>query len=354
MMKKYKWKLIVSSVLILLPVFAGLFLWNSLPDVLTTHWGADGAADGQSGKLVAVLMPYIILLPVHWLCIFFTLRDHVKRPQPKKALGIVFWVLPFVSLFCGVMVYAAAFGKIWNSITLLPVILGILFLILGNYIPKIRQNHFMGVRLPWTFSSDENWNKTHRFCGRLWVIGGLIILLTAFLPEMAVIPVTIAVILVISVIPVVYSYVLYRHQLKRGEVSKISTRHGTLSVAAVIVILAAAVLLMVTGNINVTFAEKAFVVESTYWQSLTVEYDAIDSVEYLKGVPVGVRTNGFGSAKLQLGLFACDEYGNYIRYTYSGCSSGILIRSNDQTLIVNASNDEQTNLIYKELKSRIG
>ena len=353
-MKQHKRKLLVTSILIILPILAGLFLWNRLPDILTTHWSIDGTGDGQGGKLTFVLLPYVVFLPLHWLCVLLTLREQEKRQQTRKAMSIIFWILPVISLFCGVITYATAFGKTWNVAALLPATLGVLFLVLGNYMPKIRKNRFIGVRLPWTMSNDENWSMTHRLCGRLWVIGGVLLLLSLFLPETVLLPVTLVIMIAVLLIPMVYSYCLYRKQLRNGETEKISSRFGKLSVVVTVVVLAAALVLMVSGRIDVHFNDTELVVDSTYWQPLSVEYDVIDSVEYLEQLPVGVRTHGFGSAKLLLGLFTCDEYGNYIRYTYSGCECGVLIRSNDQVLIVNASTSDETKAIYQELLVHIG
>ena len=59
--------------------------------------------------------------------------------------------------------------------------IGVLFMIIGNYLPKCKQNYTMGIKLPWTLDDEENWNRTHRFAGFLWVAGGVVIAINAFL-----------------------------------------------------------------------------------------------------------------------------------------------------------------------------
>ena len=95
-----------------------------------------------------------------------------------------------------------------NLVRFVPMLIGILFIIIGNYLPKCRQNFTMGVRLPWTLASEENWNRTHRLAGKLWIIGGLLMTLYTMI-EMHMI-FFIAVVFVMTLIPAIYSYTLYR------------------------------------------------------------------------------------------------------------------------------------------------
>ena len=87
MIKKNKFKLIASSIVILLPILYGLIMWNELPDVMTTHWGADGIADGMSGKAFAVFGSPLILLALHFVCILFTLYD--KKQAEVEELTVI-------------------------------------------------------------------------------------------------------------------------------------------------------------------------------------------------------------------------------------------------------------------------
>jgi uncharacterized membrane protein len=105
------------------------------------------------------------------------------------------------------LTYAAALGKEVKMESVLPVILGLLFTIIGNYLPKCKQNYTIGIKVPWTLDNEENWNRTHRLAGRLWVVCGLIILFTGFFSlTWILLPIALLMVLV----PFVYSYMLYR------------------------------------------------------------------------------------------------------------------------------------------------
>ena len=182
-MKQYKRLWLVTAALTLAPMLAGLILWNRLPDTVVTHWGADGVADGWSGKGFAVFVLPLILLAVHCLCALVTVIDQKNQEQSRKALRMVFWIIPVTSWFSCGTVYFAAMGRGLELLNLVPAFMGLLFAIMGNYMPKVKQNRTLGIKLPWTLANEENWNRTHRYCGRIWVIGGLVLMFSIFLPE---------------------------------------------------------------------------------------------------------------------------------------------------------------------------
>lgn len=109
MMKQYKKELIVSTLLALLPIAAGLLLWNRLPGQLATHWGMHGA-DRWSGKAAAVFLQPLLLLAAHYLVLFFVFRDAKNRNQSKKVVGLLFWMIPAVSILVSGITYAVALG----------------------------------------------------------------------------------------------------------------------------------------------------------------------------------------------------------------------------------------------------
>ena len=216
MIRKNKWQLIISSVIILLPIVAGLLIWNYLPEQIATHWGVDNGPDRWSSKSFAVFGMPLMLLAVHWICIFFTSRDPKNKEQSSKVFNMVLWITPIISLIvCGCS-YAFALGNDVNIGMIARVLIGIMFVIIGNYMPKCKQNYTIGIKVPWTLQNEENWNKTHRFAGRLWVVGGLLILATLFVPMEYFIYVFFLLILLMAFAPMIYSYVYYRKQLKTG------------------------------------------------------------------------------------------------------------------------------------------
>ena len=207
-MIKKNWKVLaITSIVILLPILAGVILWNQLPEPMPTHWNAAGEVDGWSSKPFAVFGLPLILLAVQWLCTLGTCADPKKNNHPEKILHLVLWIIPVLSVVLHVITYAAALGKEVRMEMVMPVLVGLLFAIIGNYLPKCKQTYTIGIKIPWTLNSEENWNRTHRFAGRLWLVCGLAIMLSGFFGGFWVfLPAA----LLMVIVPCVYSYVLYR------------------------------------------------------------------------------------------------------------------------------------------------
>lgn len=213
--KKNKWLMIVTSILIVLPVFVGLLLWNKLPEQVPYHWGVNGEVDGWASKPTAVFLLPLFMLAMQWVCILATgLDPKAKNVTTTKMMGIVLWIIPVLNLFLHVMVYLAAFGREVNMETVMPLFMGALFVVIGNYLPKCKQSYTMGIKLPWTLDNEENWNKTHRLAGKLWVAGGLLCMPCALLSGVWAFIVMMSILLVMCVIPTVYSYRLYKKNQK--------------------------------------------------------------------------------------------------------------------------------------------
>lgn len=217
MIKKNKGKLILTSIVILMPIVIGLFLWNKLPDKLPTHWNAEGVVDGWSSKGFTVFGLPAILFGFHWLCLLGSSADPKNKNYSEKLLQLVFWICPIISVLLGVISYGTALGMEFAVDKIMLILVGVMFIIIGNYMPKCKQNYTMGIKLPWTLNDEENWNKTHRMAGRLWVITGFLVMLCILVPT-TVMVVTFIIILIVSVvIPTIYSYLLYKNKQKSGE-----------------------------------------------------------------------------------------------------------------------------------------
>lgn len=207
MIKKNLKTLIISSVLILLPVLVGVILWNQLPEQIPTHWNVDGEVDGWSSKAFAIFGLPGIMLAAQWLCALGTGADPKSKNHSEKVLQLVLWIIPVLSNVLLAITYATALGKSIPVEIIMPVLIGIVFIIIGNYMPKCKQNYTIGIKIPWTLNSEENWNKTHRFAGKLWVVCGLLIVLSGFFGGFWIFA---AVALVMVLVPVIYSYLLHR------------------------------------------------------------------------------------------------------------------------------------------------
>jgi len=353
MLRKNKKLLILTSVITLLPILVGLLLWDRLPDTMATHWGADGQADGWSSRAVAVICPPLCLLAIQWVGIFITLKDPKNKDQHPKAFQLAVWIIPVLSVMLSAFLYFVALGSPLSGLTLMNVVLGLLFVVLGNYMPKFRQNHTMGIKIRWTLSNEENWNATHRFAGKVWMAGGLLILLCAFLPGE--IPMIALLLLLIPMVaaPILFSWRLHKKQLAAGiaeEAAHALPRRASLIVTAlvaVLVVLLAA--LLFTGEIRTSFSETGFTVDASFSRDLTLEYADIDSLELREEGVEGMRIYGFASARLLMGSFHSEELGDYTRFTYTGCPSALIIRCGSDTLVLSGRDEADTRRIYEKL-----
>ena len=216
MIRNHKWKIILASVLTLLPILIGVILWDSLPDPMPTHWGIHGQVDGWSSKPFAVFGLPLILLAVQYLCLFFTVMDPKNTDQNPKILGLTLWLIPVLSLLVNSMTYATALGVALDMITLLLLFTGLLFAVIGNYLPKCKQSYTIGIKISWTLNSEANWHATHRLAGRFWTVCGVLMMIVAFLPATVALICSLALMIVMIAVPMVYSYRFYKkEQLKQ-------------------------------------------------------------------------------------------------------------------------------------------
>ena len=205
---KNKRTLILTSLICLIPILVGAAVYSRLPETMATHWNFQGEADGWSSRPVAVFALPGILLAVN-LLLPLALKADPKHENMSPALkAVVFWTIPVLSLVCSGATIAAGLGYHLSIERIVPALMGVLFVLIGNYLPKTKQSCTLGIRLPWTLASEENWNRTHRLGGFLWVIGGLYFIVMSFFPwnlSAFLIP-----ILLMALVPTVYSYLLYR------------------------------------------------------------------------------------------------------------------------------------------------
>lgn len=208
-MKMNKKQPILTSFVIVLPALLGAFFWNALPEQVPTHFGIDGKADGYSSKLFALVAFPILFVIFQIIALASLEKESVKVAAPAKMRKLYDWIVPAFSFIVQGSIYANALGWVKSSPTLVTAFLGIIFIILGNYLPKTHRNHTIGIRTPWTLSDDKNWYKTHRMAGKLWVLGGLLILLESFVQ--VAMPYVMGVVIAIMIIaPMIYSFFLSR------------------------------------------------------------------------------------------------------------------------------------------------
>lgn len=351
--------LILTSLLTLLPIPVGLLLWNRFPEQMVTHRGLNGQPDGWSSVPFAVFFPPLMILAVQWLCIWFTSRDPGNRGRNKKVQSLVLWIIPIISNFSSYLMYALALGVEFAVDTVMMVPLGLLFACIGNYLPKTRMNSTIGIKVPWAYSSEENWNATHRFGGRVWLIGGIVMALSAFLPGQAGIWVMVISMIVLGVVPIVYSYLFYQKEKAAGKVLHTGWSATDKKIAkgsAVFLAVFTLFLLYVlfAGEINYQFREDYLFIDTNMYTDYTVHYGDIQSVEYRDGNISGSRVGGYGSFRLLMGYFRNEEFGTYTRYTYYRPKGCVVLTCGDKTIVLSGENTEETWQLYQTLRQKTG
>ena len=331
----HKGQLILSSLVTLLPALAG---WR-------LAWEAAA------------------MLAAHWLVLLITFSDRRNREnQSRKAVRLIFWIMPAVSLLTGGVTALLQRGVQSASTlsTAMTMGFGLLFIVLGNYMPKFRQNSFMGIRVKWTLESEANWNATHRMGGKVWVAGGFACLAGAMLPVKAMGAVFPVVLVTVALAPIVYSY--YYSKTQPAAEKTVSAplplwqkRAARLIVAAVAVI---AVWVFLAGSAKIVYEDASFTVEASGWQDLTLSYSDIAAVDYLPAEEVpegGIRTYGLGNLRVSFGHFSNEAYGDYIRYTYDSCRDCVrLTTAGGRTVLLNGPDQAATRAIFDQLKERTG
>ena len=196
-------------------------VYRRLPESVTTHWGVSGEPDGFSSRPVAAVMLPLIMAGVFALLRWLPSLDP-RSSNISKFRDSYDHVVSVIVAFLGVMHVATlgnALGWPTNMTTIVFVCLGLLFVVLGNVLPRARSNFIFGIRTPWTLSSDTVWTAAHRVGGYAMVAAGLITVAAAFLEPRVGFAIMLPSLLISSFIPIVYSYILWsRERRNRPDV----------------------------------------------------------------------------------------------------------------------------------------
>jgi uncharacterized membrane protein len=206
---------IVSLIIIVVAIALSAAVYPRLPAAMASHWGADDQVNGTISRFWgAFLVP---LMSVGMLGLFLLIPMIDPMRANIASFRRIFNV--FIVLLMAFMLYIHVLTLLWNlgvqtfrmSTALLPA-LGLIFILAGVMMRQSKRNFFIGIRTPWTLSSDEVWDQTHRIGGVLFVASGILALLGAFFPGPVAYWLVLAPVLASSVIAVIYSYVLWRRE----------------------------------------------------------------------------------------------------------------------------------------------
>lgn len=206
---KNKTKFLLYLIMSFMPLIVTLILFPGLPENIPMHLNFRGEIDGWGSKNQAFTLPIITIILAFLMPKFYKIENKDYNPKPVNMISFgcicAFNMLTYVFLYMGFNPTSS------NTNNLISTSLCILFIVMGNFFPKIKKNSFVGIRLPWTLNNETVWYKTHRLCGILWVIGGIIMLpLCLFSSSSQSSMILLIGLAIMTIIPSIYSYVIYR------------------------------------------------------------------------------------------------------------------------------------------------
>ena len=207
-------------VIVAIPFLYLAYIWNSLPEKVPMHWNIQGEIDRWGEKQELILIPLLLPFLVYVIFLFVPIIDPKKQidKMGTKYHNFKFILVLFMSFLALFIIYTAKGQSITNN-NYIFILIGLLLTVIGNFLKTVRPNYFIGIKTPWTLENETVWKETHHLAGKMWFVGGLLIVLSSLIlsKDMASI-VFISITLFIAFIPILFSYMrfnkLTKHQKK--------------------------------------------------------------------------------------------------------------------------------------------
>lgn len=212
-MSKKVYRELILWLFLIIPYVYLFKIWSQLPDIVPTHFNLAGEADGWSSKQFLIFLPGSLGIGMYFLMLVLPQIDpkHNLSLEDNKYYGIRFMMAVFFSILTTYILYTSLAGKISNYSILFGFIGG-LFAVLGNYFRDMKPNYYIGIRTPWTLEDERVWYNTHKLGSKVWIIGGLALLLGSMLinNNERVFILFIVTLMIIVFIPIIYSYIDFK------------------------------------------------------------------------------------------------------------------------------------------------
>ncbi len=204
----------ISFTMVIASIVTSLITYNKLPKQVISHWNFSGTPDGWASREFHSMLFPAIITGMYVLFLFLPsldpkkdrYQDFIKVYNLFRTVFLVVFYLIFLLATLANLGYSISIAKT------VPLIIGLLMMLIGNYMGKIKNNWFMGIRTPWTLSSENVWNKTHRLGGWMFVLFGLIMIATPYLNKSLGLAAFALGIVAVTIIPMGYSYILYKRE----------------------------------------------------------------------------------------------------------------------------------------------
>jgi uncharacterized membrane protein len=198
-------------ILAVLPIIYLAINWSILPDQLPIHFDIDGVPNGYGSKLVFIFLP----IGLYFLLLVLPFIDPRKRNYEIFS-NTYFKLRIILGLFFGIINSIIIYNELHGIVKMglfIPISVFLIFTLFGNYMGNIRPNYFVGIKVPWTLNNDEVWTRTHRLAGKLWFWGGLTGIAALLIVKKPSV-VLISILIIITIVPIVYSYIIYQKMEK--------------------------------------------------------------------------------------------------------------------------------------------
>lgn len=211
---------ILMVILAIAPLLMVLAVYSKLPAQVPMHWGIDGTVDRYGNKSELFLLAGLNIFMA--ILLFALPKIDPKRRNYERFQGtyewMMLWIMGFYTVIMGIVLAETMQPGRFEISKVICGMVGILFISIGNMLPKTKRNFSTGIKTPWALSSDTVWNKTHRLGGKCFVIGGILMLTSAFLGNGKIMfGATMVVVVAIVVLPMVMSYIWYQQETKNME-----------------------------------------------------------------------------------------------------------------------------------------
>ncbi|NLM20376.1 MAG: SdpI family protein [Peptococcaceae bacterium] len=206
--------LFISIFLCILNLIVGAVVYPQLPEKVPTHWNFAGEVDGWGSPFQGAFLIPLIMIGALALLYFLPKIDpkrenYIKMGKAYSGIALVM-MLFFTVLQFGSLGSILGYFNISNVPKVIMLGVGVLIAVIGKYMGGLKHNYFAGIKTPWTLANEEVWRRTHRMAGPIWVVGGILIAVIGFIPAQYKLGLFIAVMLVLTLIPVAYSYIIFK------------------------------------------------------------------------------------------------------------------------------------------------
>lgn len=188
------------------------FIYPHLPEQIPRHWNFKGEVDAYWGRLYGAFIPLVVIVACYFLMLFVPYLDPKKENYIRftGAYTFIRWMLVLFLSLLYITTILAAMGYNLDMDLWVKAMVAVLFILIGNFMGQFRHNYFVGIKTAWTLADEDVWRKTHRLGAKVWVLGGIVCLIMAFVDNIWGAIVFFAAIIIMTLIPVIYSYVIFR------------------------------------------------------------------------------------------------------------------------------------------------